>query len=112
MNSGALAVALVSAAGCAQAAALPVIPEMATRAPVDAYPERRVTFPGGVTGLPDLTCRELQGYRPLKLDLYLPPPSFNSPPAGHQGGGPVTPGQGSRLQHRQGPVHDLGVLLR
>jgi acetyl esterase/lipase len=39
---------------------------------VDAYPERRATFPGGVTGLPDLTYVTINGYRRLTLDLYLP----------------------------------------
>jgi len=39
----------------------------------DVYPERQVSFPGGVTGLPDLTYATANGYRPLNLDLYLPP---------------------------------------
>ena len=39
---------------------------------VDAYPERRATFPGGVTGLPDLTYATISGYRRLTLDLYVP----------------------------------------
>jgi acetyl esterase/lipase len=38
----------------------------------DRYPERRIAFPGGVTGLPDLTYSTLSGFRPLTLDLYLP----------------------------------------
>lgn len=38
----------------------------------DRYPERRVTFAGGVLGLPDLTYSTLSGFRPLTLDLYLP----------------------------------------
>ena len=38
----------------------------------DRYPERRVTFPGGVTGLPDLVYSTLSGFRPLTLDLYVP----------------------------------------
>jgi hypothetical protein len=45
----------------------------------DNYPERKVAFPGGVTGLPDLTYETLSGYRPMKLDLYLPPASFAGP---------------------------------
>src|SRR5688500_5828623 len=38
----------------------------------DRYPERRVAFPGGVIGFPDLTYSSLAGYRPLILDLYKP----------------------------------------
>jgi acetyl esterase/lipase len=45
----------------------------------DNYPERKVAFPGGVTGLPDLTYETLSGYRPMKLDLYLPPANFAGP---------------------------------
>ena len=45
----------------------------------DNYPERKVAFPGGVTGLPDLTYETLSGYRPMKLDLYLQPASFAGP---------------------------------
>lgn len=49
------------------------IPAIATK-PVleDRYPERRTSFPGGVTGLADLTYSTLSGFRPLTLDLYLP----------------------------------------
>jgi len=39
----------------------------------DRYPERRTTFHGGVTGLPDVTYSVVSGFRPLTLDLYLPP---------------------------------------
>lgn len=45
----------------------------------DPYPAHPVTFPGGVTGLPDLTYQILSGFRPGKLDLYLPPKSFAGP---------------------------------
>jgi acetyl esterase/lipase len=38
----------------------------------DRYPERRIAFPGGVVGFPDLTYESLKGYRPLTLDLYRP----------------------------------------
>ncbi len=38
----------------------------------DRYPERRVSFPGAVVGLADLTYSSLTGYRPLVLDLYKP----------------------------------------
>lgn len=39
----------------------------------DHYPTVRVSFPGGVEGLPALTYEVLPWYRPLHLDLYLPP---------------------------------------
>lgn len=39
----------------------------------DVYPDRTTAFPGGVTGLADVTYSVLPGYRPLILDLYLPP---------------------------------------
>ena len=62
----------------------------------DPYPDHHVAFPGGVTGLPDLTYQILPGWRPLKLDLYLPPASFKGPRptvvfihgGGWTGGGP------------------------
>lgn len=46
----------------------------------DRYPERRVTFPSGVLGLPDLTYSSLTGYRPLILDLYKPASSSQPRP--------------------------------
>lgn len=42
----------------------------------DGYPPVRVAFADGVTGLPGLTYRSVAGFRPLTLDLYLPPPHF------------------------------------
>ncbi len=38
----------------------------------DRYPERRTTFPHGVTGIADVTYSVVSGFRPLTLDLYLP----------------------------------------
>jgi acetyl esterase/lipase len=37
----------------------------------DIYPDRVTHFPGGVTGLADVTYSVLPGFRPLVLDLYL-----------------------------------------
>jgi acetyl esterase/lipase len=62
----------------------------------DPYPDHHVVFPGGVTGVPEITYQILQRYRPMKLDLYLPPASFRGPRpvviyihgGGWQGGGP------------------------
>jgi acetyl esterase/lipase len=48
----------------------------------DNYPERRVVFSGDVIGLPDLTYPTRSGFRPLKLDLYLPSDSMPKPEAG------------------------------
>ncbi len=39
----------------------------------DHYPQAQVVFPDGVTGLPGVTYATLTGFRPLTLDLYLPP---------------------------------------
>ena len=47
--------------------------------PIDPYPAREVAFPGGVRGLPSIAFRTLDGYRPLLLDLYLPPWRARSP---------------------------------
>jgi len=69
--------AIILAAGPAAAAPVTaaVGPGVVNR---DAYPARRVEFPGGVVGLPDLTYSGNSGFRPLKLDLYLPPASFSA----------------------------------
>jgi acetyl esterase/lipase len=49
-------------------------PPTAARAVVeDRYPERRVSFPGGVASLADVVYSTVAGFRPLTLDLYLPP---------------------------------------
>ena len=45
----------------------------ATPVPGDYYPERRVAFPGGVTGYADVIFAQYPGFRPLILDLYVPP---------------------------------------
>jgi acetyl esterase/lipase len=44
----------------------------------EPMPSHPVAFLGGVTAMPDLTYSIVPGYRPLKLDLYLPPASFAS----------------------------------
>jgi acetyl esterase/lipase len=55
-------------------------PAVAARAVLDdRYPERRVSFPHGVVGLPDLVYAVLPGFRPLRLDLYEPPPGQPGP---------------------------------
>ena len=39
----------------------------------DKYPAPRIAFANGVTGVPDLIYSQPSGFRPLVLDLYLPP---------------------------------------
>src|SRR5262245_3917171 len=65
-----LALALLAGALQGASAAEPRIGS----APVldDRYPERRTSFPDGVTGYADLTYASFTGYRPLILDLYAP----------------------------------------
>jgi acetyl esterase/lipase len=42
----------------------------------DSFANTHIDFPAGVVGYPDVTYETLPGYRPLKLDLFVPPPSF------------------------------------
>jgi acetyl esterase/lipase len=39
----------------------------------DLYPARKTVFKGGVTGLADVIYSTVPGFRPMILDLYLPP---------------------------------------
>lgn len=39
----------------------------------DRYPERTTRFPGGVTGYADVIYSTIQGFRPLVVDIYVPP---------------------------------------
>lgn len=48
----------------------------------DRYPAPYVTFPSGVTGIPDQVYATTLGYRPLTLDLYLPS-SLPAPSGGY-----------------------------
>ncbi len=58
-------------------------PEIAAQAVYeDHYPANQVTFPNGVKGIPDLVYWEPIGYRPLTLDIYLPPAGIPRPAAG------------------------------
>ena len=49
---------------------VPVAPAVAM---ANSYPRVEAKFPGGVVGLQDLVYSEIHGYRPLRLDMYLPP---------------------------------------
>jgi len=44
----------------------------------DSLSGRTVKFPGGAAVYPDLTYQTLTGYRPMTLDLYLPPSSYDN----------------------------------
>ena len=43
------------------------------------YPEQRVSFAGDVAGVGGITYATREGFRPLTLDLYLPPAQRNEP---------------------------------
>src|SRR5688572_309228 len=49
----------------------------------DRYPASRVQFPAGVIGMPDVVYNTIPGYRPLRLDLYLPADAPNAALARH-----------------------------
>lgn len=59
-------------AGSASAAAPRDFPVSAAPFTEDIYPDRVTGFPGGVTGLADVTYSVIPGFRPLVVDLYLP----------------------------------------
>lgn len=71
--------ALIS--GLVMAAALTVSAQAADRQfPVDAkpvledrYPQQVAKWPGGVTSLADVTYSTIPGYRPMVVDIYMPP---------------------------------------
>src|ERR1700716_3802501 len=46
----------------------------------DRSPERHTAFAGGVVGIADLVYSVQPGFRPLRLDLYLPPGAPGSHP--------------------------------
>jgi acetyl esterase/lipase len=54
------------------------IGEGVTAVGVDSFAATKVAFPGGVVGMPDVTYASLPGYRPMKLDLFLPPERFKA----------------------------------
>ncbi len=58
----------------------PMTPSLQVTA-IEGYPVQEVAFPGGVRGLPSITYQTLDGYRPLLLDLYLPPAPAATRPA-------------------------------
>lgn len=59
------------------------VPEVAAQAvQVDRYPAHAAIFANGVKGVPGVVYWTQTGYRPLMLDLYLPPKSLRRPAAG------------------------------
>jgi acetyl esterase/lipase len=50
--------------------------------PAEAYPPLTFTLDGGVQAIADLTYATQYGYRPLRLDLYLPPKDRPVPKSG------------------------------
>ncbi len=69
----ALSLALLSPASIALGGE-PVTAEVATAYVTSAaIPERPILFAKGVKMLPDVVYAEVEGYRPLTLDLYVPP---------------------------------------
>ena len=48
-------------------------PVRATANTDDLYPTRRQSWPEGVTSLADVTYSTIPGYRPMIMDIYLPP---------------------------------------
>ena len=69
------ATALLATASAAQRD----FPVSAAASQADVYPDRVTRFEGGVTGLADVTFSVLPGFRPLALDLYLPPGTATHP---------------------------------
>ena len=60
--------------------AIPICPRVCGGNTYPEYSPPRVSFPDGVTGLPDIAYGAgSPGIRPLTLDLYLPPASFTGP---------------------------------
>jgi acetyl esterase/lipase len=69
----ALVLPLLPLLALSQASVAAEVPAIAASAVLeDRFPERRVEFPEGVTGIADVTYYTPAGYRPLTLDLYLP----------------------------------------
>jgi acetyl esterase/lipase len=58
------------------------LPEIAAGTQPDRLSAQRVTFPNGVKGVPRVVYSVQSGYRPLTLDLYLPPKTMRRPGTG------------------------------
>jgi acetyl esterase/lipase len=105
-----VAVARVTFPIAALAAQLPSPPpEVAAQTvQVDHYPAHPVSFPNGVRGTSGVVSWVPIGYRPLTLDVYLPPASVQKPAQGfplimYFNGGGWMGGD----SHRSGPFVDF-----
>jgi acetyl esterase/lipase len=76
--SGASAVAASAGSAGEQIAAAASIGKDVTAVGADSFANLAVEFPDGVRGHPDIVYQTLAGYRPLKLDLFLPPDRFKA----------------------------------
>ena len=75
IGAASLCVGMV-ASGAALAAAAPgqrAFPTADHAPSADPYPDRVTHFPSGVTGLADVVYSVVPGYRPMILDIYMPP---------------------------------------
>jgi acetyl esterase/lipase len=82
---GLLALAAMVALPCSRSFAQVPSPAPEIAAEVvqtDQYPVAQVVFPNDVEGLPDVVYSQPAGYRPLRLDLYLPAETAERPADG------------------------------
>lgn len=68
----AMAIGPVAHAGGADVAASAAVGASVQQVGADTFSTITVPFAGGVTGMPDVVYKTVPGYRPLKLDLFLP----------------------------------------
>jgi acetyl esterase/lipase len=76
MKFGFLAVAVLTAAFASPetlSAKERIFPTAEKPALADVYPDRVSRWPGGVTGLADVVYSTIPGYRPMIVDIYVPP---------------------------------------
>jgi acetyl esterase/lipase len=103
----AVSILLLLLVACAAGRPLAVVPQVVTAAPVRNPP---IAFPGGVQGYQAITYAQWPGFRPLTLDLYLPP----SDPAGRRFPLVVYVHGGAWLggdPRRAGAIEDFPALL-
>ena len=62
----------------AEIAAKTEVGEAVTAVGADSFAQASVAFPGGVKGYPAIPYETLMGYRPMTLDLFLPPAAYDA----------------------------------
>jgi acetyl esterase/lipase len=72
-----LAFSVACAGAAAQSPSPPTLPEPALG---DPMPSRAVMYPGGVMALADVEYSRIEQFRPLILDVYLPPDRIEAKP--------------------------------